>query len=117
MLAACASPRERAYRAAMADYKRSEVAVVQFTNAHVKQLVSAVQTFHSSTGHWPRTFHEFGSFAEEHTPTLDLSAFNDLSFAALADDTVQVHYDINCKQFNNGQYTFTRTGSVHVTAK
>jgi hypothetical protein len=117
ILTACASPREKAYRAATADYQRMNAAVVEFARANVKQLVAATKVFHSSTGRWPQTFAEFADFAFDNRVAVDVTAFNDLTFATLDDGSVQIHYDVNCSRFSDPQYHFTRTGSVNVTAR
>lgn len=117
LIVSCASPRERAYTAAMNDYKHTEAAVVDFTHANVKQLVAATRAFHSSVGRWPQSFPELTSFALSHNAPLDPIAFSDVTFADLADGTVQVHYDVNCIRFSNARYQFARTGSVNVRAK
>jgi hypothetical protein len=117
MIVSCASPRERAYHAAMTDYKQTEAAVVDFARANVKQLVAATRAFHSSVGRWPQSFPELTSFALGPNAPLDPTAFSDVTFAALANDTLQVHYDVNCIRFSNARYQFTQTGSVNVKAK
>ena len=114
---ACASPRERAYNAALGDYKRANAVVIDFARSNVKQLVAATKAFHSSVSRWPQTFGELIDFALRNDVPLDAIAFNDATFAALADGTVQVHYDVNCIRFNNAQYHFTQTGSVNVKAR
>jgi hypothetical protein len=117
IVAACASPRERAYNAAVDDYKRADAVVVDFARANVKQLVAATKAFHASVGHWPQTFAELIDFALGNKVPLDAMAFTDATFAALADGSVQVHYDVNCIRFSTAQYQFTQTGSVNVKAK
>lgn len=114
---ACASPRERAYQQAVRDYKRSEANAAAFARANVKQLVAATKTFHSSVGRWPQTYQEFGSFVLSKNMPLDLAAFNDVTFAALEDGSVQIHYDVNCSRFSDKEYQFTQTGSVNAKAK
>jgi hypothetical protein len=114
---ACASPRERAYQAAVNDYKRSEAAAVEFARANVKQLVAATKAFHVSVSRWPRTLIELSDFAFDNHVPLDFPAFNEVTFAALDDGSVQVHYDVNCDRFKNGQYQFSQTGSVNVKAR
>jgi hypothetical protein len=114
---ACASPREKAYQQAVKDYQRSEADVAAFARANVKELVAATRTFRTSVGRWPQTFTEFGRFVFANNVPLDLSAFNDVTFAALADGSVQIHYDVNCSRFSNKQYQFTQTGTVNVKAK
>ena len=114
IVVACASPRERAYKAAVDDYRRRERVVVDFARVNVKQLVAATKAFHSSVGRWPRTFTEFGEFVLNNRAPLDLAAFNDATFASLSDGSVQVYYDLNCSRFDHAQYKFMRTGSVNV---
>lgn len=117
MIVSCASPRERAYNAAMNDYRHTEAAVVDFARANVKQLVAATKAFHSSVGRWPQSFPELTSFALGPNAPLDPTAFNDVTFAVLADGTVQMHYDVNCVRFSNARYQFAQTGSVNVKPK
>jgi hypothetical protein len=117
VVSGCASPREKAYQQAVRDYKRSEADVAAFARANVKQLVAATKTFRTSVGRWPQTFTEFGSFVVAHKVPLDLTAFNDVTFAALEDGSVQIHYDVNCSRFSNKQYQFTQTGIVNVKTK
>jgi hypothetical protein len=81
------------------------------------QLVAATKTFHSSVGRWPQTYQEFGSFVLSKNMPLDLAAFNDVTFAALEDGSVQIHYDVNCSRFSDKEYQFTQTGSVNAKAK
>lgn len=114
---ACASPREKAYQQAVNDYKRKEADVAAFARANVKQLIAATRTYRISVGHWPQTFTEFGSFVLANNVSLDLTAFDDVTFAALEDGTVQIHYDVNCARFSNKQYQFTQTGTVNVKSK
>ena len=117
IVVACASPQERAYKAAVSDYRRREVVVVDFARVNVKQLVAATKAFRFSVGRWPQTFTEFGDFVlNNHTP-LDLTAFNDATFASLSDGSVQVYYDLNCSRFDYAQYKFMRTGSVNVKSR
>lgn len=62
VVAACASPREKAYQQAVRDYKRKEADAAAYARASVKQLVTATRTFRSSIGRWPQTYVEFGRF-------------------------------------------------------
>ncbi|MGD0060151.1 MAG: hypothetical protein ABSD58_12115 [Verrucomicrobiia bacterium] len=117
MASACASPREKAYQQAVTDYKRSEADAAAFASANVKQLVSATQSFYSILRRWPRTFEEFGRFVTDTREPLDLTAFNDVMFAALEDGSVQIHYDVNCSRFSGKQYQFAETGTVNVKAQ
>jgi hypothetical protein len=114
---ACASPREKAYQQAVRDYKRNEADVASFARANVKQLVAATRTFRTSVGRWPQTYQEFGNFVVANNLTLDLTAFNDVMFAALEDGSVQIHYDVDCSRFSNKQYQFAQTGTVNVKAE
>jgi hypothetical protein len=117
IVAACASPRERAYQEAVNDYKRNQADVAEYTRANVKQLVAATKTFYVSVGHWPRTLIKLSDFAfDKHVP-LDFPAFNEVTFAALDDGSVQVHYEVNCDRFKHGQYEFSQAGSVNVRAR
>lgn len=113
----CASPRERVYQAAVNDYKRNEATVASFARAKVKQLVAATKAFHVSAGRWPRTLMELSDFALDNHVPLDFPAFNEVTFAALDDGSVQVHYDVNCSSFSHAQYQFTQAGSVSVKAR
>ncbi len=117
IVTACASPREKAYQSAVREYKRSEANVAAFARANVKQLAATTRTFRASVGRWPQTYQEFGSFVLANSVPLDLTAFNDVQFAALEDGSVQIHYDVNCSRFSNQQYQFTQTGTVNVKAK
>ena len=114
---ACASPRERAYQAAAKDYQRANAVVVSFARANVKQLVAATKAFHGSAGRWPRTLIELSDFALDNHVPLDFPAFNEVTFAAMDNGSVQVHFDVNCDRFKNGQYQFSQTGSVNVKAR
>jgi hypothetical protein len=113
----CASPREKAYQQAVRDYQRREAIAAAFARANVKQLVAATKTFRGSVGRWPQTFTEFGRFVLANNVPLDLTAFNDVAFAALGDGSLQIHYDVNCSRFSDKQYQFTQTGIVNVKAK
>lgn len=117
IVVACASPRERAYKAAVDDYRRRETVVVDFARANVKQLVAATKVFHSSVGRWPRTFTEFGDFVLNNRVPVDLAAFTDVTFASLGDGSVQVYYDVNCSRFDDARYKFSQTGSVNVKSR
>jgi len=117
MVAACASPQERAYQSAVTDYKRQQASVIEYTRASVQQLVAATKTFHASAGRWPRTLIELSDFAlDSHVP-LSFPAFNEVTFAVLDNGSVQVHYEVNCDRFKHGQYEFSQTGSVNLKAK
>jgi hypothetical protein len=116
-LFACASPREKVYQSAFNDYKRKNAVVVDFARVKVKQLVTATKAFGTSAGHWPQTLKELAGFAFANSVPLDPTDFNDVTFAALDDGSVQVHYDINCSRFNTSQYSFTQTGTVNVKTK
>jgi hypothetical protein len=116
-LVACASPREKAYQSAVNDYKRKNTVVVDFAREKVKQLVTATKAFQISVGHWPQTFKDLVGFIFANNVPLDPTDFNDVTFAALEDSTVQVRYDINCSRFNTPQYSFTQTGTVNVKAE
>jgi len=116
-LIACASPREKAYQSALNEYKHKNAAVVDFARAKVKQLIATTKAFQISATHWPRTFKELAEFALGNGLPLDPTDFNDVTFAALDDGSVQVRYDVNCSQFNTPQYSFTQTGTVNVKVK
>ena len=116
-LVACASPRERVYQAALNDYQHKNAIVVTFARAQVKELVAATKSFHASLNHWPTTLLELAGFTVSNRVPLNPEAFNDVTFAALEDGSVQVHYDVNCSHFNEGQYSFTQNGSVNIKAK
>ena len=88
---ACASPREKAYRSALNDYKHKNAVVVDFTRAKVKQLVTATKAFQASVGRWPQTFSQLAEFAFSNSLPLDPTDFNDVTFAALEDDRARVH--------------------------
>lgn len=114
---ACASPREKAYQSALNDYKRTNAVVVDFAHAKVKQLVAATMAFQRSVGHWPQTFTELAEFAFANNVPLDPIDFNDVTFAALENGSVQVRYEVNCSRFKTPQYSFTQTGTVNVKAR
>lgn len=116
-LVACASPREKAYRSALNDYKHKNAVVVDFARVKVKQLVTATKAFQLSVGRWPQTLKELAEFAFANGVPFDPNDFNDVIFAALEDGTVQIRYDINCSHFNTPQYSFTQTGTVNVKAE
>ena len=116
-LIACASPREKAYRSAVDDYKRTNAVVVDFARAKVKQLVAATMAFQTSVGHWPQTLTELAGFAFGNSLPFDPTDFNNVTFATLEDGSVQIRYDVNCSRFKTPQYTFTQTGTVNVKAK
>jgi len=109
---ACASPREKAYQAAVRDYNRSQAEVVAFTQANVKQLILATKTFRSKVGRWPETYQELGDYTAANNLPLDLTAFSDVTFATLGDGSLQVYYDVNCSRFSTTQYQFVQTGTV-----
>jgi hypothetical protein len=112
LVIACASPREKAYQAAVSDYNRNQASVVAFTQANVKQLITATKAFRSKVGRWPETYQEFGNYAVANNLPVDLTAFNDVAFAVLGDGNLQVHYDMNCSRFSTKQYQFVQTGTV-----
>ena len=116
-LIACASPREKAYRSAVNDYKRTNAIVAEFAHAKVKQLVTASKAFQASVGHWPQTLTELAGFAFGNRVPFDPTDFNDVTFAGLEDRSVQIRYDVNCSRFNTPQYSFTQTGTVNVKAR
>jgi hypothetical protein len=117
IIAACASPRERAYKTAVNHYKRNQADVTEFTRANAKQLVAATKAYRASVGRWPRTLIELSDFAfDKHMP-LDFSAFNEVTFAVLDDGSVQVHYEVNCNRFKHGEYEFSQAGNVNVKAR
>lgn len=115
--AGCASPREKAYKRAMNDYQRTSQATVEFARAHAKQLVAAAQSFHSTANRWPETFNELALFAVQNRLAFDPLAFNDVTFAELADGSLQIHYDVNCARFDTPQCKFSQSGSVNVKVK
>jgi hypothetical protein len=116
-LIACASPREKAYRSAVNDYKRTNAVVADFARAKVKQLVTATMAFQTSVGHWPQTLTELAGFPFGNRVPFDPTDFNDVTFAGLEDRSVQIRYDINCSRFKTPQYSFTQTGAVNVKAR
>ena len=117
VITACASPQEKAYQQAVANYKRGEASAAAFARANVKQLVVATRTYRASVGRWPQTFTEFGRFVLAKNVPLDLTAFNDVTFAALEDGSVQIHYDVNCSRFSDKQYQFNESSVLNVKAK
>jgi hypothetical protein len=114
---ACASPQQKAYQAAVRDYNRSQANVVAFTQANVKQLITATKAFRSKVGRWPETYQDFGNYAVANNLPLDLTAFNDVTFAVLGDGNLRVHYDVNCSRFSTRQYQFVQTGIVTLKAR
>jgi hypothetical protein len=114
---ACATPRERAYNAAVNDYKRNQTDVTAFTRSEAGQLVAATKAFRAASGRWPRTLIELSDFAFDNHVALDFPAFNEVTFAAMDDGSVQVHYEVNCDRFKHGQYEFSQAGSVNVKAR
>jgi hypothetical protein len=116
-LVACASPREKAYRSALNDYKHKNAVVVEFAHAKVKQLVAATKAFQASVGHWPETLKELAGFAFANGVPFDPVDFNDVTFAAMDDGSVQIHYDVNCSRFSTPQYSFNQNGTVNVNAE
>jgi len=116
-VAACASPREKAFKAALKDYNRINRDAAEFARAQENKLVAATQTFQATHERWPQTFEELAQFAFSKELPLDPLAFNDVTFAALPDNSVQVHYDVNCARFDTPQYKFTQSGSVNVKVK
>jgi hypothetical protein len=117
LAAACASPREREIKAAQKDYQRRNRVTAEFARAQVKQLAAATQTFHAAFNRWPQTFEELMQFVLENKIALDPMAFNDVTFATLSDNSVQIHYDVNCARFNAPPYKFVQTGSLNVKAR
>jgi hypothetical protein len=116
-LVACASPREKAYRSALNEYKHKNAVAVDYARVKVQQLVTAAKAFQTAAGHWPQTFKELAEFAFASGLPLDPTDFNDVTFATLEDGSVQVRYDVNCSRFNTPQYSFTQTGTANVKAK
>ena len=117
IVAACASPRERAYNAVVNDYKRKQADVTEYTRANVKELVAATKAYRAKVGRWPGTLAELSDFAFDNHMALDFPAFNEVTFAALDDGSVQVHYEVNCDRFKHGPYQFSQAGSANVKAK
>lgn len=117
LVASCASPREKTYQTAVRDYQRSERKVAAYARTEVKQLVTATRVFHATVGRWPQTFMEFGRWVTDTSQPLDLLAFDDVTFAALNDGSVQIHYDVNCSRFNSNQYQFVQTGTINVSPR
>jgi hypothetical protein len=116
-LVSCASPREKAYQSAVNGYKQKNVVVVDYARAKVKQLVTATKAFQTSTGHWPQTLKELAGFSFANGVAFDPTDFNDVTFAALDDGSVQIRHDVNCSRFDTPQYSFTQTGTVNVKLK
>ena len=117
MATACASPQERAYKEAVKDYKRSQAAAAEYTRVNVGQLIAATKTYRASQGRWPRTLIELSDFAFDNHLPFDFPAFNEVTFAALDDGSLQVHYDMNCERFSQGHSAVSQTGSVNVRTK
>ena len=117
IVGACATPRERAYQAAVNGYKLEQADVTEYTRAEVKQLVAATKAYRAKVGSWPRTLAEVNDFAVDNHGRLDFSAFNEATFAGLDDGSVQVHYEVNCDRFRHGEYQFSQAGSVNVKAR
>jgi hypothetical protein len=116
-LVSCASPREKAYQSAVNDYKQKNAVVVDYARAKVRQLVTVTKAFQTSVGHWPQTLKELAVFCFANGVAFDPTDFNDITFAALDDGSVQIRYDVNCSRFNNPQYSFTQTGTMNVKAE
>ena len=117
LLTACASPREKAFKAALKDYQRASQAAASFADKQVNQLTSAMRAFRDASGRWPLTVQELVQFSVETKTAFDPLAFNDVTFAALPDGSLQVHYDVDCSRFATDQYTFNHSGSVNVKMK
>ena len=113
----CASPREKAYKAALKDYQRANQATIEYARAQAKQLATTARTFHASLNRWPKNFNEFVLFAVQNRLAFDPYAFNDVTFAELPDESVQIHYEVNCARFDTPQYKFSQSGSVNVRGK
>ena len=117
LVVACASPREKAFKATLKDYQRANRAAVEFARVQVQQLVAATEAFHSAVDRWPQSFDELVQFTFANKLTLDPLAFNDVTFAVFLDGSAQIHYDVNCARFDTPQYKFTQSGSVNVKAR
>jgi hypothetical protein len=113
----CASPREKAYKAALKDYQRANQATIEYARAQAKQLATTARTFHAALNRWPKTFDELASFAVQNRLAFDPYAFNDVTFAELPNESVQIHYDVNCARFDTPQYKFSQSSSINVKAK
>ena len=117
LLVSCASPQQRAYKTALKDYQRANQATIEFAKAQAKQLVAATRSFHDTLNRWPKTFDDLASFAVANRLSFDPYAFNDITFAELADGSLQIHYDVNCVRFDTPKYKFSQSGTANVKAK
>ena len=113
----CASPREKAYKAAMKDYQRANQATVQYARTQVKQLVVATQSFRTALSRWPQNYNELVTFAVENQLVFNPYAFNEVSFAMLPNASAQIRYDVNCAGFDTPQYKFSQSGTINVKAR
>jgi hypothetical protein len=116
MLAAlgCASPQQKAWNRVVRDYRLASAESAAYAREHVNRLAAAAQTFQLHRGHWPHTLDDLARFAYENDVPCSPGAFNAVTFAALADGGLQIHYDVDCSHFHTDKHRFTQTGALNV---
>jgi hypothetical protein len=99
---------------AMKDYQRASAGSAAYAKEQVANLVRAAQTFRTAKNRWPHNVGELAGFAWENKLKFDVLAFNEASFAAMSDGTLQVLYDVNCVRFNTATQQFAQRGTINV---
>jgi hypothetical protein len=114
VLAGCASPQEKAMKRALNDYRRASADSARYAREQVAKLATAAQAFHAANKRWPYKLDELAGFAFDHKLDFDEIAFNEVSFAALADGSLQARYDVNCARFHTQKHRFVQQGTVNI---
>jgi uncharacterized lipoprotein YmbA len=114
LLAACASPPERAMHRAMREYQRETQEAEQHAREQLARLARAAQAFHAANQQWPGTLDELARFAVRERLDFDRFGFRRADFALLSDGTLQVYYVVDSSAFDTPRHRFNLRGTLNV---
>jgi hypothetical protein len=100
LLLGCASPREKAMKQTMKEYREANAECTKHAREQVARLLAAAQAFHVENHRWPYRLSELTRIAALQQPPLDELAFNQTTFASMSDGSLEIQYEFTCSRFD-----------------
>jgi len=110
----CASPREKAVKRTMRDYRRSSAGCAARAREQGAYLAAAARAFRAANNRWPVLLPELAQFAYLNKLSLDELAFNDVTFASMSDGSLQIQYEVNCARFDPANQSLIQPGTLNI---
>jgi hypothetical protein len=114
LLAGCASPREKAMKRTMKDYREASAECSRNSRAQVASLIAAARAFYAEYHRWPYRLSETARFGAIQNPPLDELTFNQTTFASMSDGSLEIQYEINCSRFDPAHPNLIQRNKVRV---